>query len=467
MEQPIEFNQVDVLRDLLESFEQRDSVVIEEIFRQRLTEVVNGFNPQKMTEEPRPELDRFKDYLYKANEQMYYSIVNFIDKNGNLSDVKFSDFQEWLLSPLERGITDSENLIFTKDKLYKTVQQSKNSIYMMSKLLPQMILEKKIYNKIPEHWDLAGVHNRDLENIHDKFWDRIQPFFGDQVLELLLLEVRQRLNDIFLLVSELPTYSPISKVNHEFHSLFDTQTSYFIYIYLLYSTFYEYIVCSENPDMLYTDVVESKKRRKQEIIDQEDEISNVRSKNYSMDEDTGEITSELEDIQIEIGNQAQLKSRVANLLLAFVDLDKENKSYFYSYEDIAKKVGLSRKQEKKRITDYLGNLKDDELEIENLFKKYKMGRWNVGMQKGLVHYDKATYERQREESMADAFLGDMGSGVGLIPDTGRSVEDLEREMTEDAAKQHDDDGYQIGEFGDEYQDGVYYAEDRDPDDYEE
>lgn len=467
IKKPIEFNQVDVLRDLLESFEQRESVVIEEIFRQRLTEVVNGFNSQKMTEEPRPELDRFKDYLYKANEQMYYSIVNFIDKNGNLSDVKFSDFQEWLLSPLERGITNSENLIFTKDKLYKTVQQSKNSIYMMSKLLPQMILEKKIFNKIPEHWDLAGVHNRDLENIHEKFWDKIQPFFGDQVLKLLLLEVRERLNDIFLLVCELPTYSPIAKVNHEFHSLFDTQTSYFIYIYLLYSTFYEYIVCSENPDMLYTDVVESKKRRKQEIIDQEDEMTNVRSKNYSMDEDTGEITSELEDIQIEIGNQVQLKSRVANLLLAFVDLDKENKSYFYTYEDIAKKVGLSKKQEKKRITDYLGNLKDDELEIENLFKKYKMGRWNVGMQKGLVHYDKATYERQREESMADAFLGDMGSGVGLNPDTSRSVEDLEREMTEDAAKQHDDDGYQIGEFGGEYQDGVYYAEDRDPDDYEE
>ena len=114
----------------------------------------------------------------------------------------------------------------------------------------------------------------------------------------------------------------------------------------------------------------------------------------------------------------------------------------------------------------MGNLQDDEREIENLFKKYKMGRWNVGMQKGLVHYDKATYERQREETEADAFLGDMGSGVGLIPDIGRSADDLDREMLEEAARQHDDEGGQFGELGEEYQDGVYYAEDRDPDDYE-
>ena len=466
IEQPREFTQVDVLRDLLESYEQKDSSVIEEIFRQRLTEVVDGYNPQKMTEEPRPELDRFKDYLYKANEQMYYAIINFIDKNGNLSDAKFSDFQEWLLSPLERGMTDSENLTFTKDSLYKTVQQSKNSVYMMSKLLPQMILEQKIYNKIPEHWDLAGVHNRDLENFHDKFWDKIHPFFGDQVLQILLREVRERLNDIFLLVSELPTYSPIKKLDHEFHSLFDTQTSYFLYIYLLYSSFYEYIICSENPDMLYTDLIESKKRRKRDISDQEDETKKVKSMDLMMEEDEGEVTSELQDIQIEMGNQTELKSRVATLLLAFVELDKENQSYFYSYAEISKKVGLSKKQEKKRITDYLGNLQDDEREIENLFKKYKMGRWNVGMQKGLVHYDKATYERQREETAADAFLGDMGSGVGLIPDIGRSAEDLDREMAEDAVRQHDDEGGQFGELGEEYQDGVYYAEDRDPDDYE-
>jgi hypothetical protein len=466
IEEPHEYTQVDVLRDLLESFEQRESVVVEEIFRQRLAEVVSGFDPQKMTEEPRPELDRFKDYLYKANEQMYYAIINFMDKNGNLSDAKFSDFQEWLLSPLERGMTDSENIVFTKDSLYKTVQQGKNSVYMMSKLLPQMILEEKIYNKIPEHWDLAAVHNRDLENFHNKFWEEIRPFFGDRVLQILLREVRERLNDIFLLVSELPTYSPIAKADREFHSMFDTQTSYFLYIYLLYSTMYEYIVCSENPEMLYTDSVAAKKRRKQEILDQADESKSIRSENITTEEDAGEVTTELEDIQIEMGNQAELKSRVASLLLAFVELDKENQTYFYTYKEISKKVGLSKKQEKKRITDYLGSLQDDEREIENLFKKYKMGRWNAGMQKGLVHYDKATYERQREESAADAFLGDMGSGVGLVPDTGRSAEDLDREMAEDAAHQQDDEGIQFREFGDEYQDGVYYAEDRDPDDYE-
>jgi chorismate mutase len=450
IDEPLEFSQVDVLRDLLESFEKRESVVVEEIFRRRLMEVVNAYHPQKMVEEPRPELDRFKDYLFKANEQMYYEIVNFMDKYGNLSDTQYSEFQEWLLSPLKRE-NDETNV---KDNLYKTSQQCKNTVYVISKLLPQMILDQKIYNKIPEHWDLAGVHRRDLDNFQKKYWDKIPSFFGDKVLQQLLIEVRERLNDIYLLITELPTYTPIIKENHEFHSLFDTQTSYFIFIYLVYSVFYEYIVCSNNPDLLYTDLIETKKQRKQPV-NLVDELTTI---NVTSEEDM----DELDDIQIEMGNQEELKKRVAKLLLTFVDLENENQAYFVSYKEIMKKVGISRKQEKKRITDYLGSLQEDERQIEKLFEKYKMGRWNAGMQKGLVHYDKATYERQREESMTGQFLGDMGNAGS----SGDTVEDLEREIEREAVAEQDNEGNDYRAYDDNYQDGVIYEEDRDHDDFE-
>ena len=147
---------------------------------------------------------------------------------------------------------------------------------------------------------------------------------------------------------------------------------------------------------------------------------------------------------------------MAQLLLSFVAIEKENRDMFLSYEEISKKIGLSKKQEKKRITDYLGSLNDDERKIENEFKKYKMGRWNAGLQRGLVHYDKSTFEREHAEMEANVFGGDMGAAV--------DSDALEAEEQRQIAEEYDAEGGDIGDFGEEYGDGVYYSEDRDPED---
>ena len=66
---PATFTQINALRDLLEGFQMRDSVVVEGAFRQRLMALLDKYNPQKMVEEPRKELDKFKNYLEKAKSE--------------------------------------------------------------------------------------------------------------------------------------------------------------------------------------------------------------------------------------------------------------------------------------------------------------------------------------------------------------------------------------------------------------
>ena len=56
--------------------------------------------------------------------------------------------------------------------------------------------------------------------------------------------------------------------------------------------------------------------------------------------------------------------------------------------------GKRRKNiEKKKITDDLGNMDKFQRQIEDEMKKYKLGKWSVGIQKSLVHYDKATFDK--------------------------------------------------------------------------
>ena len=47
------------------------------------------------------------------------------------------------------------------------------------------------------------------------------------------------------------------------------------------------------------------------------------------------------------------------------------------------------------------------------------------------------------------------------------VEQLEAEAGREIAAEQDGEGFDIGEYGENYQDGEYYAEDRDHDDFPE
>lgn len=452
---PATFTQLNSVRDLLEGFQQRESVVVEGAFRQRLLALIDKYNPQKMVAEPRKELDRFKNYLAKANEKMYYEIVDFMDKYGNMTNSEFDAFQDWLLSMfVVDGGADSD--------IHKRVQHIKVMVYYMSRLLPEMILNKTAYMKIPQHWELAPVHIRDIDQVLHKHWDRFGVFFEDTVIYQLLREIMARLVDMCELVREFPVYSPIEKGDITYHAFMDLDATQMVYSYFVYSTLYEYIVCADNPDLLRTDIEETKKQRRKEISDAANPSNQTHSEILDADEGAQETILDLNEVSIRIGNKEELKERVAKLLRTFMEFELDNHRGLMSYDEIIKKTGLSKKEEKKRITDYLGNLPPDEREIEKQFMKFKIGTWNVGEQKGVFQYDKATYEREKLQQESGLFNVE---GVISGTDTGGvSVDVLDAERDAAAAEDHDGEGYDIEEYGADYGDGVYYDSDRDPDD---
>jgi hypothetical protein len=75
------------------------------------------------------------------------------------------------------------------------------------------------------------------------------------------------------------------------------------------------------------------------------------------------------------------------------------------------------------------------------------------MQKGLVNYDDATYERERNEMIARL------SNEGAVEDESdllvlREVEDLDKEGVDG-----EDGDFGIADLDEDYHDGVYYPED--------
>ena len=150
-----------------------------------------------------------------------------------------------------------------------------------------------------------------------------------------------------------------------------------------------------------------------------------------------------------MGNSDDLKTRVAKLLLTFLDIEQGNKKTMLSYEEIAKKIRKEKNIEKYKIIEYLGNMDKEERQIEDQFKRYKMGRWNVGLQKGLVQYDKKTYDREVNENKDTEGLENA------------DAEQIDIENEADAEAEEDNEAMDISGLGEDYRDGDYYGEDDD------
>jgi hypothetical protein len=130
--------------------------------------------------------------------------------------------------------------------------------------------------------------------------------------------------------------------------------------------------------------------------------------------------------------------KIINLLLTV--LTPMTREYTYSgmkYEDIQTRMRTTRDKEKDGITTYLKNIGEEHRQVEDQMKDLKLGRWNVGMQKGLTRYVGETYDRETNETgmgdlidvAGDAGDGDDGDGIDEfdmadIPDDDDDISEL-------------------------------------------
>ena len=138
--------------------------------------------------------------------------------------------------------------------------------------------------------------------------------------------------------------------------------------------------------------------------------------------------------------------------------EKHKKTVDLSYSDIEKRVTRSKLQEKKLITDFLRDMDQDERRVEDTKKILKLGRWNIGLRKGLVKYDKARYEEERKDLLNQlANQGDAEEDVVIQ----RDVQEIEADEAEEVDHFYNQEANDIDGFMGDDADGAYYEEDRD------
>jgi predicted DNA binding protein len=329
-----------------------------------------------------------------------------------------------------------------------------------------LINDSGFFKNIPKHWGVSKKHEDDITRFIDIYYKEIEKFKQDPILIQLLQDVNIKLKDLYMFVDNIPLFTDIVKETIDqdsketttvLHSLFDKHTIYLLYTYCFYSSIYEYILASEEVGLLRSDVQETKQKRRSSIKETKN-LSNSLRTIGELNADADDLDEDLREVNIVTADLTDLQQRTCSLLIAFLNIEKTNKTKVdFSYEQIMQKVGRSKEKEKQNIIKYLGDMSIEERGVENMFKNYRLGRWNVGQQTGLIRYDKETYDRERDELITQLYNETEGGTL----DTHEELLDVYQ--LEELEKNAPDDemGFGLDDVGENFMDGEYYEEDRD------
>ena len=165
----------------------------------------------------------------------------------------------------------------------------------------------------------------------------------------------------------------------------------------------------------------------EDYIIKESKITAPLSTQTFEEKDNGDISQ----IEILIGEKKTNSEKVSNLLIIFINTYLQSySSTIYDYPDFMEKVLRSKEKEKEQFTTYLKELSEDERKVQDIMKKQQLEKWGKGLQKGLIQYDKDTYDEEREDLEKVAIMERKLEKNDMVTDMNKDIYMLET-MTQD------------------------------------
>jgi hypothetical protein len=369
------------LRDLLESLDKNNDDNIAKSFINLLNNSLDTYDitVTQDTENMR----KMKNYLEISNNKMRKQILDFIKEKGKIKENEYKKTVNFIINisnwDFDNSKRNEENKI-SDDGMYNYIQYFKTFIYMLSKVFPNMIINKAFHSiNIPKYWGLSKNHAKEIKKMVEGFYVPIEKFFGKSSLNNILIQIQEKCKSINLLSEETPALTSIKdEKGKEIYSVFDKRTSTLLYEYYILQVFASYIDLTDNPLMI--------KRIIPSVINNKDDI-------FAEEEEEKLETVEPDYIS---GDMNELKGLVANLLIGYIKIMNETKKTInISYDKVTDRVFKLREKEKDTFTDRLKELTDESREVENILKINKLGVWNKGLLKGLKEYDPENYDQEK------------------------------------------------------------------------
>ena len=519
MGKPAPYVRSEVLKDLMLLFDNYASPVIDKQLRENIYRVLLKYDKTKLVtllegdqedadKLPEPEKQKIaalrvlKNGLADMIQGTFKpSVIGFLKKYGKMSKREVDNLTQFMSTFVSKWASQSVSGISGKmsaenarssapvgagdsgsgSDLYKTTNFIKNAVYEMTCVFPNVLITNvRNVTRIHKYWGLAEVDSIRIYHSMMGYYEPLGEFREDATLRRLLSYIQHRFLDLRLFFDNLPIQEPIRIGSHDYFSFFDRETIQLLLEYVFLSVLHEYIVATDDPDLLRLDQIEKKRGNRAAIAEANDVDTQFSSEYPDLAEEYREVYGDMTEIQIQAGNRDELKTRVAKLLLAFITITRKNKAEIdISYENISAAIRKRKDKEKARIIERFRNMSEDERRVEDQKKKLKLDEWNVGTQKGIFIYDKETSTREVREQEIEERLDIQKHGirqadfVEIHGDEGGAIDDPLQIRTEtdqlpdEAEEEAEDENIYTGisSIKKNFFDGEFYSDDESGDEF--
>ena len=445
-------NQIQALRDLARNYvESSDPKKLSNPFYNLLSRILDTYDIA--LKEDTQEMRDMKNFLDNENKTMLATIKGFLTNNSKLGKKDLKKIELMLTNITDFSSIRNSSMTDEDATKYKSINFIRNSLRQLVEVLPTMVLNKVNYTNnrvvvkeskegkeiledseittsnivIPKHWKLSKYHASDIKTIINKHYEGLYPHYGNTDLTKLLNKITVTGKEIYDLAENTPYYAMINQKGEEIYSVFNERMSGLLFNYYLLTVIMQYINLKDDRDMIIRESVKSK----DSDLPGEDEYE------YKRPDDP-------EEIEIVLGDKKQFTEQVAALLVTFIKIiQTEKETIDYNYEKIMERVLRAREKEKSDITTDLEQMSREDRQVQTLLKKNKLGRWNLGLQKGLTRYVGEFYDNEREVLEA-RMAEDIRLGKNLdVVDMNREIYRMDMAETDQANAEMDKEAYDI------------------------
>lgn len=446
--------------------ESNENEIVEQSLRDLIKSAIDTFDIASET--TTKEVKDLNNFLIRSNEDMVREIIEFVQKNEG-ANVTRSSIKKFIntISNLSTWSADTsnrnENIKISDDTMYTVTNFYKVFIENFINVFPNIILNKVNYENtlIPSYYGFSKNHANKLRRYIADYFEKLKPFYGVPSLYNILNQIQKNAKNLIRLSEYTPCFSSIKIGDRVLKGVIDERTSRYLFEYYLLRILINYIELSDQEDMIVTEI---KKR---------EEITDIFTVDYIEETETRidlSISSRNQtETRILTGNKKELRQKVTELLIAFVDiLRNEKDTVDTTYEEIQDRVFKLREREKDMVTDRLKAMTDEQRDVDTILKISKQGEYSKALQKGLTMYDKDFYEEEQnlrdemekaERKIRQKNKDATDENIDILVDEYLEQQQIENEI--------DDDAYDIGYLNETYYDGNFTGIDAPEEEYDD
>ena len=382
---------VDNLRKILDALDDEDNENVPKALTQKLEKIVD-INDLSLEEDTK-EMRMLKDYLGLSNNTMRKDIIDFIKTKAKVSGPVLNNIKNflneltiWKFDENKRN----EEIKISDDGLYNYVNFLKNFISLFSIVLPTMIINQKLQTiEPPKYWGLSKIHEVEIKEMVTNFYNPIENFYGNNTINNVLYEIKNKCRGIYLLSNNTPVSTNIKiglgEEKKEMYSAFDKRIVTQLYEYYFLSILTDYINLTKDPSMV-TRMLNTNNENKEE---------DLFSADFLIEQQLRFSETEQEFIE---GDVIKLKQDVAKLLVGYLKIMMKSKNTInVSYEDVEDRVFKLKEAEKYTFTDRLKDMTEETRAVDTILKHHKLGPlYSLGLSKGIKEYDPNNFDHDKK-----------------------------------------------------------------------